>query len=91
MLTVEWKSREEEVMQLMDSDYRGPWLILEDYQLDFISMSYIKSLYTFTVDAMASFRTRQCLRYYSCSFELESEAVDFFAQHLYTDEFYWVI
>ena len=91
MLTVEWKSREDEVMQLVDLGSRGPWLILEDYQLDFISMSYIKSLFTFTVDAMASYRTRQCPRYYSASFELESEAVDFFAQHLYTDEFYWVM
>ena len=91
MLTFEWKSLEDEVMQLVDLSSRGPWLILEDYQLDFISMSYIKSLFTFTVDAMASYRTRQCSRYFSASFELESEAVDFFAQHLYTEEFYWVM
>ena len=87
ILTVEWKLRDEEVMQLVDSGSRGPWLILEDFQLDFIS----KNLYTFTFDAMASFRTRQCPRYFSCSFELESQGVDFFSQHLYMDEFYWVI
>ena len=69
----------------------GPWLILEDYQLDFISMSHNKNLYSFTFDAMASFRTRQCECYFSSSFELESQGVDFFAQHLYMDEFYWII
>ena len=91
MLTVEWKSRTEEVMVLVDLGSRGPWLLLEDFQLDSFSMAFIKNLFTFSVDAMASFRTRQCSRYFAASFELECEAVDFFSQHLYTEEFYWVM
>ena len=91
MLTVEWKSRSEDVMVLVDLGSRGPWLLLEDFKLDAMTMNFIKNLFTFTVDAMASFKTRQVPRYFGVSFELECEAVDFFAQHLSSEEFYWVM
>ena len=91
MLTVECKLRMEDVMVLVDLGSRGPWLLLEDFQLDALSMNFIKNLFTFSVDAMASFKTCQCPRYFGVSFELECEAVDFFSQHLSSEEFYWVM
>ena len=47
------------MMVQVDLGSPGSWLLLEDYQLDFISMSFIKNLYSFTWDAMTSFKTRQ--------------------------------
>ena len=91
MLTVQWKSRNDEVMVQVDLGSRGPWLLLEDFKLDSLTMDFIKTRYTFSVDAMASYRTRVVPRYFGVAFELEAEAIDFFAQHLKPEELYWVI
>ena len=91
MLTVQWKSRSDEVMVQVDLGSRGPWLLLEDFRLDTMTMNFIKNLFTFTVDAMASYKTRVVPRYFGVAFELECKAIDFFAQHLTSEEFYWVM
>ena len=69
---------------------RGPWLQAEDFKLDYLSYSTIFSKNLFTVDAISTYKTRQVERYYSAAFELEALAVDFFAQRLSREEFYWV-
>ena len=89
-LTVQWKSREEEMMVAVDLGLRGPWLLLEDFTLDAATFSFIFNLYNFTIDAMASYKTHCCVRYFSASYELEAIGTDFFSQRLSGDEFYWV-
>ena len=91
VLTVEWKRRSEPEMVDADAGSRGPWLLCEDYSLDAGTMDFIREEYTFTCDAMASYRSRVVEKYFSIGFELEAFAVDFFAQHLERKEFYWVI
>ena len=74
-----------------DAGSRGPWLLCEDYSLDARTMDFILDKYTFTCDAMASYRSRIVEKYFSVGFELEAFSVDFFSQHLEREEFYWVI
>ena len=58
VLTVEWKRRSEPEMMVADAGGRGPWLLCEDYSLDSVTMNYVHSEFTFTCDAMASYKSR---------------------------------
>ena len=41
VLIVNWESREAEVMKEVDAGSRGPWLLQDEFQLDFDSYSQI--------------------------------------------------
>ena len=66
-LLVVWKRRCEEEMVREDLGLLGPWLVAEDFQLDFNSYSWVFSKYFFTCDAMASFKNKMCVKYYSAA------------------------
>ena len=89
-LLVVWKRRSEEERVRADLESRGPWLLAEDFQLDFSSYSWVFARYAFTCDAMATYRSKMCVKYFSVGYEFEAAGTDFFAQRLDPLEFYWV-
>ena len=59
-LLVVWKRCSEEEMVRVDLGSRGPWLLAEDFQLDFSSYLSVFARFAFTCDAMATFQNKMC-------------------------------
>ena len=85
-----WKRRSEEEMVVADRGSRGPWCGLEEFQLDFSTMSSILETQHFTLDAFATRLNRICLRYFSKAAEVEAVGQDFFSQEWGREEHLWV-
>ena len=80
-LLVEWRSRDDLVIQVADE---GSRLFDEStYGLNFDSFSVLLSFFghlSLEVDCMAQERNKKCSRFFSCFPEEKSEGVNFFAQ-----------
>ena len=81
-LTVDWRSREDEVMKEMDQGSRGPWKDSDQYGLDLFTWKYINHFWSCKIDAFASKDYHLLQRYISRNRDEEAEARDFYAQNL---------
>ena len=75
---------------MADLGSRGPWLMVNEFQLDFQSYSWIFTRYAFSVDSVASFRNRMCEKYFSAGFKFGAAGMYFDAQKLDLGDLYWV-
>ena len=78
-LFFQWKSRNEQIMQIVDRVSRGPWLDFDDFSLDSETISEVKSRGV-NLDGFASFHNKVVNRYFSLGFQVENSGTNFFMQ-----------
>ena len=72
ILQPEWLRRNSNCMVWADLGSRGPWFLLDEFQMDFFTYSWIFSSFNFTIDCFATRLNRCCARYISVAFEHEA-------------------